>query len=74
MDSILTIANNQAINNDQHSCINMGTTVIDSSCNIRLLVDKQKQMTDPNFIRHVIVVAGLLSAGYYLIVWRPKRN
>lgn len=26
------------------------------------------------FIQHVIVVAMLLVAGYYLIVWRPKRD
>jgi len=26
------------------------------------------------FIQHLIVIAGLLILGYYLIIWRPKRN
>lgn len=31
-------------------------------------------MITKEFMQHVIVVATLLAVGYYLIVWRPKKN
>lgn len=75
LNMLKDLLSNTLINHhDQYNRRNMGITVVDFGYCYRVLVDKKGQMTDPNFIRHVIVVAGLIAAGYFLIVWRPKRN